>query len=47
MLQEWQIMLLDHGLWLLPLMTVVALGMLPWSDKEINKVANSFNKLIS
>jgi hypothetical protein len=30
MLSEWQIVLLDNGLWLLPLMCVVALAVFPW-----------------
>ena len=30
MLSEWQIVLLDSGLWLLPLLCVVALAVFPW-----------------
>ncbi len=30
MLQEWQIVLLDNGLWLLPTMGVLALAIFPW-----------------
>jgi len=30
MLSEWQIVLLDNGLWLVPLMCIVALAVFPW-----------------
>ena len=30
MLSDWQIVLLDNGLWLLPLLCVVALAVFPW-----------------
>jgi len=30
MLSEWQIVLLDNGLWLVPLMCIVALVVFPW-----------------
>ncbi len=30
MLSDWQIVLLDNGLWLLPLLCVVAVAVFPW-----------------
>jgi hypothetical protein len=30
MLHEWQIVLLDNGLWLVPLMGLIALCAFPW-----------------
>ena len=30
MLSDWQIALLDSGLWLVPLLCVVALAVFPW-----------------
>jgi hypothetical protein len=46
MLNELQLMLLDNGLWILPVLSVVALWLLPWTDDEINKVADEFNALL-
>lgn len=46
MLNDWQIMLLDNAIWILPVLSVVALWLLPWTDDEINKVADEFNVLL-
>jgi len=46
MLHDWQIILLDHGLWILPLLSGAALWLLPWTDDEINKVADEFSMLL-
>lgn len=47
MLNDWQIMLLDNAIWILPVLSVVALWLLPWTDDEINKTAESFKRMIS
>ena len=46
MLNDWQIVFLDNGLWVLPLLSVAALWLLPWTDDEINKVADEFSMLL-
>jgi hypothetical protein len=30
MLSEWQVLLLDNGLWILPVLSIVALAVFPW-----------------
>ena len=30
MLADWQIILLDNGIWLLPALSVIALAVFPW-----------------
>lgn len=43
MLSEWQIMLLDNGLWIVPLLGAAALAVFPWDhwnalfDKQLEK----------
>ena len=32
MLSEWQTMLLDNGIWLLPTLCVVSMAVFPWRD---------------
>ncbi len=45
MLNDWQIALLDQGLWLVPVMGAFALALLPWTDDQINETAESFRRL--
>jgi hypothetical protein len=47
MLNDWQIMALDNAIWILPALSVVALWLLPWTDAEINDVAESFKRILS
>ena len=39
MLSEWQIVLLDSGLWLLPVMAIISLKAFPW--KHWNNILDS------
>jgi len=39
-------MLLDNAIWILPALSVVALWLLPWTDDEVNKVADTFAELV-